>query len=59
MARTRWLVATAVAALLLAVGFAFTLIGLVAEGVALLALAALAVRGCRALARRLTAHSHA
>lgn len=58
MASTRWLAAAA-AALLLAAGFAFTLVGLVAEGIALLARAPLAVRGCRALAHRAMARPHA
>jgi len=55
----RWLVVVAVVGVLLAAGFAFTLVGLVAEGVAVLALLALIMKGLLALSRRSSARRHA
>jgi hypothetical protein len=52
MARTRSLCVTAVVALAVTVIFAFTLIGLAAEAVALVALIALAARGLTSAVRQ-------
>ena len=56
MPRWGWLVVAAVSGLAVAYGFAFTLPGLVGEGVAALALLALAIKGILAIARRPLAH---
>jgi hypothetical protein len=52
MPGTRWLALVFVAGLLLAVLFAFTLIGLVAEGLAALAALTLVLKGVSRVARR-------
>jgi hypothetical protein len=51
----RWLALAAIVGLLVAAGFAFTLVGLVAEGVAILAVLALVVKGLLAFAHRTSA----
>lgn len=51
MPRARSLFVTFVIALAVAIGFAFTIIGLIAEAVAILALIALAFRGATSVVR--------
>jgi ABC-type phosphate/phosphonate transport system permease subunit len=51
-----WLVLVAIVGLLVAIVFAFTLPGLIAEVVAAVALLALIIKGLLALARRSPAH---
>jgi hypothetical protein len=56
MPRWGWLVVAAVAGLVVAYLFAFTLPGLVGEGVAALALLALIIKGILAIAGRSLTH---